>query len=31
MDLAQSYRLMAEERERLIANSTIASDAPPPP
>jgi hypothetical protein len=31
MDLAQSYRLMAEEGERLIANGTIASDAPPPP
>ena len=30
MDLALSYRLMAEERERLIANGIIASDAPPP-
>jgi hypothetical protein len=29
MDLSQSSRLMAEERERLIAGGTIASDAPP--
>ena len=29
MDVAQSYRLMAAERERLIANGTIAFNAPP--
>jgi len=28
-DLAQSYRLMAKERERLIANGIIESDPPP--
>ena len=30
MDLAQSYRLIAEERKRLIAKGTIESDLLPP-